>query len=174
MSHVIYARVIQQGGARFGFKSPNTSLLCCIYMGHVTYKWVTFEHTELPAKLLDYFLRSNKSNINPSLIRMSHVTWLDVDLNRQILTTMSHINESCRKWMSRFTHKNESCHRVVLDVDLNHQIPTTQTTRDSRLLTVCCSVLQCVAACCSVCCSVMLCVAVRCNALQCDAVCCIE
>ena len=24
----------------------------------------TFEHIELPAKLLDYFLRSNKSNIN--------------------------------------------------------------------------------------------------------------
>jgi len=26
-----------------------------------------FEHIELPAKLLDYFLRSNKSNINQSL-----------------------------------------------------------------------------------------------------------
>jgi len=25
-----------------------------------------FEHIELPAKLLDYFLRSNKSNINQS------------------------------------------------------------------------------------------------------------
>jgi len=26
-----------------------------------------FERTELPAKLLDYFLRSNKSNINQSM-----------------------------------------------------------------------------------------------------------
>ena len=26
-----------------------------------------FEHIELPAKLLDYFLRSNKSNINQSI-----------------------------------------------------------------------------------------------------------
>jgi len=26
--------------------------------------WVSFEHIELPAKLLDYFLRSNNSNIN--------------------------------------------------------------------------------------------------------------
>ena len=28
-----------------------------------------FEHIELPAKLLDYFLRSNKSNINPANAR---------------------------------------------------------------------------------------------------------
>jgi len=27
---------------------------------------IVFEHIALPAKLLDYFLRSNKSNINPS------------------------------------------------------------------------------------------------------------
>jgi len=27
---------------------------------------IVFEHVALPAKLLDYFLRSNKSNINPS------------------------------------------------------------------------------------------------------------
>jgi len=26
----------------------------------------TFEHIELPAKILDYFLRSNKNNINQS------------------------------------------------------------------------------------------------------------
>jgi len=30
-----------------------------------------FEHIELPAKLLDYFLRSNESNIN-QLQRLSH------------------------------------------------------------------------------------------------------
>jgi len=29
-----------------------------------------FEHMELPAKLLDYFLRSNKSNINQSCIHI--------------------------------------------------------------------------------------------------------
>ena len=28
-----------------------------------------FEHIELPAKLLDYFLRSNKSNINPNQLQ---------------------------------------------------------------------------------------------------------
>ena len=29
---------------------------------------MTFEHIELPAKLPDYFLRSNKSNINQSVM----------------------------------------------------------------------------------------------------------
>jgi len=34
----------------------------------------TFGHIELPAKLLDYFLRSNKSNINQSIyLPMSHI-----------------------------------------------------------------------------------------------------
>jgi len=32
-----------------------------------------FEHIKLPAKLLDYFLRSNKSNINQSLRLFCHV-----------------------------------------------------------------------------------------------------
>jgi len=30
-----------------------------------------FEHIELPAKLLDYFLQSNKSNINKSIVLQS-------------------------------------------------------------------------------------------------------
>jgi len=31
-----------------------------------------FEHIELPAKLVDYFLRSNKSNINQSIGQTTH------------------------------------------------------------------------------------------------------
>jgi len=34
-----------------------------------------FEHIELPAKLLDYFLRSNKSNINQINIDMAYTHW---------------------------------------------------------------------------------------------------
>jgi len=34
----------------------------------------SIEHIELPAKLLDYFLRSNKSNINPSMTFKSLVS----------------------------------------------------------------------------------------------------
>jgi len=36
----------------------------------------TFEHTELPAKLLDYFLRSNKSNINQYTTYMAYTTYM--------------------------------------------------------------------------------------------------
>ena len=40
-----------------------------------------FEHIELPAKLLDYFLRSNKSNINQSLFlqKQKKVAWPQED-----------------------------------------------------------------------------------------------
>jgi len=33
-------------------------------MGFITHLLLKLEYIELPAKLLDYFLRSNKSNIN--------------------------------------------------------------------------------------------------------------
>ena len=36
-----------------------------------------FEHIELPAKLQDYFLRSNKSNINQSVVVYSRAFGLD-------------------------------------------------------------------------------------------------
>ena len=39
----------------------------------------TFEHAELRAKLLDYVLRSNKSNIN-QLLKCIHILWLNEDL----------------------------------------------------------------------------------------------
>jgi endonuclease/exonuclease/phosphatase family metal-dependent hydrolase len=35
-----------------------------------------FEHIELPAKLLDYFLRNNKSNINQGRAHIAEVTFL--------------------------------------------------------------------------------------------------
>ena len=87
---------------------------------------------------------------------------------------MSHI------WTSRDTHMNEACQGVIHDqVTSHHNAQSCVIVQGVlRVLSRCCSVLQCVAVCCNVlqcvavCCSVLQCVAVCCSVLQCVAVCC--
>jgi len=45
----------------------------CVRFLRVMYMCVCVEHIELPAKLLDYFLRSNQSNINQSTLFVCNV-----------------------------------------------------------------------------------------------------
>jgi len=76
------------------------------------------EHIELPAKLLDYFLRSNESNINQyewviTRVNESCHTWTS-HVTYQLV--MPHMNESGHTWTSHVTkewvisHMNEPCH----------------------------------------------------------------
>jgi len=51
----------------------HTYLLTYIYTYIHAYQY-TSEHIELPAQLLDYFLRSNKSNINQNMCILTHCT----------------------------------------------------------------------------------------------------
>ena len=53
-------------------------------------EFINFEHIELPAKLLDYFLRSNESNINQQCM------WVEMDCCGGIVHTMKNV----RMWQS--------------------------------------------------------------------------
>jgi hypothetical protein len=55
-----------------------------------------FEHIELPAKLLDYFLRSNKSNINQLYIYI--YTYVDSERDIQC-NTLQHIGHTLQHTM---------------------------------------------------------------------------
>ena len=48
-----------------------------MYICVCVYIYIYIEHIELPAKLLDYLLRSNKSNINDIHILVSRDAYLD-------------------------------------------------------------------------------------------------
>jgi len=56
-----------------------------------------FEHIELPAKLLDYFLRSNKSNINQThTLSQSVYESVPCDMTQSLMCmTQTHTHESC-------------------------------------------------------------------------------
>jgi len=56
-----------------------------------------FEHIELPAKLLDYFLRSNKSNINQSADYIEGtLIVLFSSFTKAHLSGLSFIKQTCR------------------------------------------------------------------------------
>jgi len=93
----------------------------------------TFDHIELRAKLLDYYLRSNRSNINQYITYMpTAAAEVDVVVTvvagcfrtcshiicKCVVTVVSHVNwnEAFYTWMSHgayeqvVSHWNESCH----------------------------------------------------------------
>ena len=89
-----------------------------------------FEHIELPAKLLDYFLRSNKSNINQYHYFVVLADWLSVPLHdaarsRELwqLCKSSSSARGAEKTAARFHHprclalggvlKSRSCMKYV-------------------------------------------------------------
>jgi len=49
--------------------------MCVCERARVYYLCVWEEHIELPARLLDCFLRSNKSNINQRFCKRQNVQW---------------------------------------------------------------------------------------------------
>ena len=53
--------------------------------------WEKFEHTKLPANLLDYFFRSNKSNINQWFSAHETTTCIEYDLLRRTQFTSGRI-----------------------------------------------------------------------------------
>jgi len=55
------------GGGTWQWRIFEIFEIWLIYMPDICQTWPIFEHVELPAKLLDYFLRSNKSNIKQNI-----------------------------------------------------------------------------------------------------------
>jgi len=115
-----------------------------------------FEHIELPAKLLDYFLRSNKSNVN-----QSHTLSLSLSLTH----THTHLRRSvvpCGAVWRSVLQCVAVCRSVLQCVAVccgkRQPVFTRPVAYHVRhVVAMCCSVLQCVA----VCCIVLQCVAVK-------------
>ena len=91
-SHVSYEKLIDVTGILVATTHCNTlqhtathcNTLCCSVLQCVvrTCRVTWIEHTELPLRLLDYFLRSNKSNINQYML--THMT--------RMLVATKHLN----------------------------------------------------------------------------------
>ena len=61
----IYACILYVPTCTYTYTCLN--IFTCVYLQN--------EHIRLPAKLLDYFLQSNKSNINQSTVHETHNSW---------------------------------------------------------------------------------------------------
>ena len=79
--------------------SENLSLRCFFYVTMNIY----FEHIELPAKLLDYFLRSNKNNINQFVFY--------VDTARDVVTVLLIFAKYVSLYLRIFTCTYGDTHR---------------------------------------------------------------
>jgi len=78
-----------------------------------------FEHIELPAKLLDYFLRSNKSNINQLYIYI--YTYVDSERDIQC-NTLQHIGHTLQHTMLTWhTAHTPLSHKSIVHVDLKER-----------------------------------------------------
>ena len=74
-------------------RCQNLVLLSCVYIEpfelviEIVFHYCT-EHIDLPAKLLDYFLRSNKSNINQSRLPAAKLIGSNVDSGAAALSAL--------------------------------------------------------------------------------------
>jgi hypothetical protein len=68
MARTRHRSLVEWGGKKALLKTLHTGKKTCQKKPISTNQKKRFEHIELPAKLLDYFLRSNKSNINQSMV----------------------------------------------------------------------------------------------------------
>jgi len=94
---------------------------------------------------------------------------------------MSHMNESCLTWLIHVSHewfvsRINKARLVSKQGDTSADFESFHRFLVALVISLCCSMLQCVAVCCSVlqcvsvCCSMSQCVVVRCSVLQCVAV----
>jgi len=100
----------------------------------------TFEHIELRAKLIDYFLRSNKSNINQSTYcnRMQHTaTHCDTHIDSTYCNTMQQPATYCD------THIDSG--QSIYQFECHHWSDTVFSPRVCLCVARCCRVLQGVA-----------------------------
>jgi len=65
-SFLVFRTQITPTGSKLGERQCNTLQHTATHMMNNNHIYIYIQHIELPAKLLDYFLRSDKSNINQS------------------------------------------------------------------------------------------------------------
>ena len=125
MSHVTHST---ESASRTCCESYHTQHWECSYMNGPRQMWIlvvghatcVFEQTELTAKLFDYFLLSNKININQWTI--SH-TELRAVHELEVSYHESHMNGPCHSWKSRATCDLVTAHttvRALHELDINH------------------------------------------------------